>query len=235
MPFRFRQFTLEDDRSTMRTGTDAILLGSWTDPRNARRILDIGTGSGILALMLAQRSDASIDAIDVDPASIEQARDNFRNSPWNDRLHAILISFADHYPTPLQKYDLIITNPPFFKDSLASPDMRRNLARHDDRLSLEEIASGSVQILSETGNLFIILPAAIQGRFMAIAEKPGLFPQEVLEIKPKRNKKVNRVILKMGKGKPGTISSSELVIRKEDNSFTEQYLSLTGEYHFFSI
>src|SRR5664279_2325982 len=136
MTFRFRQFSVEDDQSTMRIGTDAILLGAWADPSKAERILDIGTGCGVIALMMAQKSNARVDAIDINPESVEQACSNFTNSPWRERLTAFHRSFREHAKTADGAYDIIVTNPPWFTNSLRSNDERRNLARHHEDFDL---------------------------------------------------------------------------------------------------
>src|ERR1035437_4301927 len=134
MAFRFKQFIIEDDLSTMKTGTDAILLGAWAEPGKADSILEIGTGCGVISLMLAQKSEAHITAIDIDPDSIVQAESNSMTSPWRDRIKAMNISLQDLTSISEKKYDLILTNPPFFIDFLKSPDERKNKAKHSSDL-----------------------------------------------------------------------------------------------------
>jgi tRNA1Val (adenine37-N6)-methyltransferase len=135
MAFRFKQFMVEDDLCTMRIGTDAILLGAWAEPGQAKSILEIGTGCGVISLMLAQKSDARIVAIDIDEDSVKQARYNFTRSSWSDNLQAQMVSLQDHASASERQYDLIITNPPFFTGSLKSPDEKKNRAKHSSDLS----------------------------------------------------------------------------------------------------
>jgi tRNA1Val (adenine37-N6)-methyltransferase len=133
--FHFKQFTIYHNLCAMKVGVDGVLLGAWADCRNAGYILDAGTGSGLIALMLAQRSNAIIHAIDIDENSCNQAEINFTNSPFHDRLSVEHISFQNYFP-PV-RYDLIVSNPPYFANSLKSPDKNRNLARHDEFLPIE--------------------------------------------------------------------------------------------------
>ncbi len=133
--FQFKQFELFDDRSTMKIGTDAVLLGAWSNVENASRILDVGTGSGIIALMLAQRSNTLVDAIEIDKNSARQAVDNFKLSVWENKLQVYNTSFQTFAASNTSTYDLIVSNPPFFADALKSDKSHRNLARHTDTLS----------------------------------------------------------------------------------------------------
>jgi tRNA1Val (adenine37-N6)-methyltransferase len=153
-PFRFKQFSVDDSKCAMKVGTDAVLLGAWADVTCAETILDIGTGCGLIALMAAQRSNAHITAIDIDESTTLQSKENFLSSPWHDRLEAIHIEqFQPDY-----LFDLIICNPPFFKNALKTPFHERNLARHNDSLSFESLVSHVNILLSENGKFFFILP-----------------------------------------------------------------------------
>ena len=154
--FRFKQFTVFHDLCAMKVGVDGVLLGAWADCHNIKRALDVGTGSGLIALMLAQRSDAHIHAIDIDDNSCKQAEINFNNSPFNDRLSIEHIAF--HNLSLFAKYDLIVSNPPYFVNSLKSPDKNRNLARHDECLPLEDLFKKSASLLSPYGKAAFILP-----------------------------------------------------------------------------
>ncbi len=232
MTFRFKQFIVEDDRSTMRIGTDAILLGAWTDPGPAKSILEIGTGCGVISLMLAQKSDARIDAIDIDEESVKQAESNFLLSPWNERLHPLKVSLQDIISTSDQKYDLVITNPPFFIDSLPSPDARKNRARHTTNLSQQELLAGIKHLLCDDGIFLVILPAEESRKFTQLVESAGLFIQKQMKVRPKDGKPVNRILSGFG-FQPGTKPyPEELIIRNEDNTFTKEYIAFTNAYYF---
>jgi tRNA1Val (adenine37-N6)-methyltransferase len=232
MTFYFKQFIVEDDRSTMRIGTDAILLGAWAKPGPATSILDIGTGTGVISLMLAQRSEAQIDAIDIDKESIKQAGSNFMQSSWSEKLHPLLISMQDLVSTSKQKYDLIITNPPFFIKSLPSPDTRKNLARHTNNLSQKDLISGIIHLLNENGLFLLILPTEESRKFSVLAENAGLFIQKQMKVRPKAGKPVNRILSEFGFQPCKAPFFEELIIRNEDNSFTKEYIAFTDSYYF---
>ena len=158
--FQFKQFTVWHDKCAMKVGTDGVLLGAWTSVENTRSILDVGCGTGLISLMLAQRCQAIIDALDIDPAACMQARENADRSPFGQRLQVIHRPFADCVTefAGIRQYDCIVSNPPYFINSLKCPDKQRNQARHTDTLSLDELISGSKQLLSPGGRLCLILP-----------------------------------------------------------------------------
>lgn len=176
--FRFKQFTVYHDRCAMKVGTDGCLLGAWTPlpptTTSPLHVLDVGTGSGLIALMLAQRlPNAVIDAIDIDSGAIEQATYNFAQSPWPNRLRAHLCSLQEWHslltPSPQWngQYDLIVSNPPYFVNSLPNPNQQRNMARHTDTLSYAELFSCCTQLLSPTGIFSIILPASAEPHILS--------------------------------------------------------------------
>ena len=231
MAFRFRQFIIEDDLSTMKTGTDAILLGAWAEPGNAKSILEIGTGCGVISLMLAQKSEASITAIDIDPESIVQAKANFMNSPWPDRIKGMRISLQEFASITEKKYNLILTNPPFFIGSLKSPDERKNRAKHSPDLNHQELINGVKHLLDPDGSFLLILPATENQKFSTLAVASGLFLQQELKIRPKAGFPVNRILSRFGFQKVIQPKMKELVIRSSDNSFTRNYIEFTKEYH----
>jgi tRNA1Val (adenine37-N6)-methyltransferase len=232
MAFRFKQFIVEDDRSTMRIGTDAILLGTWTEPGEAQSILEIGTGCGVISLMLAQKSGARIDAIDIDEESIKQAEYNFRQSPWSEKLHPLRVSLQEHMKSSPQQYDLVITNPPFFIDSMKSPDARRNRARHTTDLNQMDLITGITRMLKKEGCFQVILPSGESRRFSDLAQASGLFIQEQMKVSPKAGKPVNRILSRFGFQPCPEPSLQELAIRNNDNSFTKEYIRFTLPYYF---
>jgi tRNA1Val (adenine37-N6)-methyltransferase len=232
MAFRFKQFIVDDDRSTMRIGTDAILLGAWADPRTAKSILEIGTGCGVISLMLSQRSNARIDAIDVDEESIKQAESNFQKSPWSKNLHQQCITLQNFSLATDQKYDMIVTNPPFFIDSLPSPDARKNRARHTSFLSRQELITGVKHLLNPGGIFWIILPLEDSRKLITLAETAGMYIRKQMKVKPKPGKKINRILSGFGFQPDAAPFCDELVIRNEDNSFTKEYVTFTEPYYF---
>lgn len=204
--FQFKQFYVRHDRCAMKVGTDGVLLGAWAEKSPTAgaslRILDIGTGSGLIALMLAQRlPHTQIDAIDIDEAAVEQASDNFRSSPWTERLHA--------YHSPLQEwrmvngkwYDLIVSNPPYFQNSLKNPDKGRELARHTDTLSYSELLHHSARLLYEEGRLCLILPAEAENEVCTLAAQAGFVLARATRVYSKVSKPARRVLLAFDKSK----------------------------------
>ena len=204
MPFRFKQFSVEDDQSSMRIGTDAILLGAWAEVKSAKNILEIGTGCGVIALMMAQRSSANITAIDIHKDSVEQATVNFRSSPWTERLTSLNISCKEFACTSEKDFDLVISSPPFFSKSLKSPYGGRNLARHDDTLTIDELFDAVFMLFKGHQNpactvhhhsLNIIIPSSKTNDVVERANRLGFDLKKQLFIFPKPGKPANRVIM----------------------------------------
>lgn len=166
--FRFKQFAVRQDRCPMKVGTDGVLLGAWAEVRPGdRRMLDVGTGTGLIALMLAQRSAAWITAVDIDVECATQAAENFAASPWADRLDAVSVAVQRY--DPVEKFDLIVSNPPYYVDSLLSPDEGRNTARHAAGLPFGELAAAVVRLLSPGGRFALVLPPVEMQRFRSAA------------------------------------------------------------------
>jgi tRNA1Val (adenine37-N6)-methyltransferase len=158
--FRFKQFTIIQERSAMKVGTDGVLLGAWTKVPQAGSILDIGTGTGVIALMLAQRSaDALVTGIEYEMEAAREATENAENSPWSNRLNMLHISFQDFYKTCPAKFDLIISNPPFFINSRKPKEGKLSAAKHNHLLPLDDLALGIANLLSDDGIFSLILPA----------------------------------------------------------------------------
>jgi tRNA1Val (adenine37-N6)-methyltransferase len=231
MAFRFKQFVVEDDQSSMRIGTDAVLLGAWVNPENRSEILDIGTGCGVIALMMAQKSMGAITAIDIDEDSVNQASLNFQNSSWNWRLKALHCSFQEFANHPPHKFDLVITNPPWFSNSLRSPLKNRNIARHDDLLNAHDLLSGVARLLNGNGNFCLILPAEDAATFIEHAKVHKLFLVRQLLVISKPGFPAKRIVMEFSFSPPGNVINEELIIRCEDNSFTEPYRELTREFY----
>jgi tRNA1Val (adenine37-N6)-methyltransferase len=229
--FFFKQFKVEDGRSTMKVGTDAVLLGVVANVENAENILEIGTGCGIIALILAQRSQAKIDAIEIDEESVIQAKENVQNSPWNDRINVMNCSLQDYVHQPENKYDLIISNPPYFSRSLRSSSKKRNTSRHDDALSFDELIEGSIELMKPDASLWVILPVNESREFMEKAGKSGLFAHYLLKIFTKNGSPYRRVILKFKQESPEKVMEQEIAIKNEDGCFTLEYIELTKEFY----
>ena len=233
-PFHFKQFYVFDDKSTMKVGTDAIILGAWSDTRNADNILDIGTGCGIIALMLAQKSSAQITAIDIDKESIKQAKMNFRNSPWNDRLNTKQISMQEFVRSTNQKFDLIVSNPPYFSQSLKPENIKRKVARHYDTLSFSGICSDTKTILNHEGSFYIVLPFQEKNGFTDIANDHDLHLSKEFRFIPVRGKTAKLVVLCFSHKNTETIIEDDIIIREADENHTREFIDATNEYYIFS-
>lgn len=228
--FHFKHFSLYHDRSTMKVGTDAVLLGAWAEVKPTDWVLDIGTGCGILPLMLAQKGIAKVHAVDLDEASALEAAENFQASQWSRQLFAF---HADIRKFTMQcTYDLIISNPPFFINSYKSDTDRKNQTRHTDTsLSFVELASAVKRLLKPDGRFVLVLPERESHDFIPIAEKYHLFVHKCQQIIPMEGKEPNRVNLELRFGKPESVQVTELVMRKADNSFTEAYNDVVKPYY----
>lgn len=166
--FRFKQFSVSDELCAMKVGTDGVLIGAWADVEGDSRILDLGTGSGLIALMLAQRnSEAEIVALDIDEQATIQAQRNFELSPWAERLSVVNTNVCDYVPK--SRFTHIVTNPPYFVDSLHSPDAARTAARHTSSLDFEQIVASAERLLEPEGRLSIILPSDVASLFRRVA------------------------------------------------------------------
>ena len=216
----------------MKIGTDAVLLGAWTTiEKNPFSILDIGAGTGILSLMLAQRSHAEvIDAIEIDDQAYEQCTDNFENSKWNDRLfcyHASLDEFEDEID---DTYDLIISNPPFYSENYKTENASRDLARFEDALPFEHLISSVSKLLSEDGLFSVIIPFKEEETFINLSLKSGLFPRRKLHIKGNPNSQIKRSLMEFSFTK-SEIETSTLTIETSRHNYTEDYINLTKDFY----
>ena len=229
--FRFKQFNINDEDCAMKIGTDAVLLGSWTKVSNEKRILDIGTGCGVLAMMLAQKSQALIDAIEIDTEAATRAEDNFKNSPWNDRLNLFCKALADFVQLAPVPYDMVISNPPFFVKSLKSPSYSKNIARHDLLLPPEQLAKSVDMILNVGGRFNLILPFSQEKDFVEMCAQNHLYPVQITRVIPITGKGTNRVLLSLMKGNSNLkCSENELIIRVNSSDYSSDYRTLTREF-----
>lgn len=231
--FEFKQFRINQDKTAMKVGTDGVLLGSWIDVENAVNALDIGTGTGLLALMIAQRSrEVRIDAIDIDKGAYEQARENTEASPWSDRLDVFHNSLKEFSGKSEEKYDLIVCNPPYFTNGVKSDDEKRSIARHADELTLDELFKYSSQLLSDIGNLGIIFPYTDFDRTVLAAKNRGLYPKDVLYVKPIIDKDFVRVLISFSRIDIGSFNEDELTIETDRRHFyTDEFKNLVRDFY----
>ena len=234
MSFKFKQFSVEQDRTAMKIGTDGVLLGAWSPiPANAFSVLDIGTGTGIVALMLAQRSNAEqIDAVEIDEEAYEQATENFENSPWSDRLFCFHAGLDELIEEPEDEYDLIISNPPFYTENYKTEDTQRDLARFEDAMPFEMLVEAADLLLSENGIFSVIIPFKEEENFMALAKEFELFPFKITRVKGNPNSEIKRSLLAFKRFETIEFEIDELIIETERHIYTPEYIALTKEFYF---
>lgn len=230
--FAFKQFTINQDKCAMKVGTDAVLLGAWVMPNGSQNILDIGTGTGIIALMIAQKSKAHIEAIDIDEHAVLQARQNVLESKFKDQIAVSHISFQEFVKLANKKFNLIVTNPPYFEQSLKSVDVQRSSARHADVLPFEDLLDGVIRLLDPKGKFCLILPRIEAERFRELAEKRGLYLSKLLRIKSRPDKETEKRHLMQFEFTPSEFSENTLVIESgERHHYTPEYKELTKDYY----
>jgi len=231
-PFKFKQFEIQQDQCAMKIGTDAVLLGAWTSLKNNPfSVLDIGAGTGVLSLMLAQRSKAQlIDAIEIDDSAYEQCVNNFENSPWSDRLfcyHASLDEFANEIE---QQYDLIISNPPFYSEDYKTTNEQRDLARFSEALPFDHLLESISKLLSEDGVFSVIIPFKEETKFITLALEFKLFPNRMLHVKGNPLSDIKRSLLEFSFTK-SNIKIDTLIIETERHQYTQNYIDLTKDFY----
>ena len=217
----------------MKVGTDGVLLGAWASvPGPQSRILDVGCGTGLIALMLAQRTKyVAVDALEIDPSSARQAEENFQNSPWKERIHCIQSSFQDYASQCKSRYDLIICNPPFFSGSYKTPSKEKNLARHDDNLSLEDIFRGSISLMKKTTTISLILPVQKEEQAMDLITEHKLYCNRLTRVIPAPGKSTKRVLLEFSYN-PGKAIEDELTIETEiRHMYSDSFKNLVDEFY----
>ncbi len=229
--FQFKKFSVEDSDSTMKVGTDGVLVGAWADVEGATSILDIGSGCGLIALMMAQRSKAKrIDAIEIDPASAEQAGHNVANSPWQKRIQVINTSLQIFSKNQSRTYDLLVSNPPFFENSLKPGDRKKNLSKHTDSLSFTELLMHASRLMHNDSRFCVILPWDQQVRFTNLALAAGLYKTKELSIIPREGRITNRIIMELRRKRQAN-ASQQIAIRSRDGSNTAEYRNLTRDFY----
>lgn len=231
-PFKFKQFTIHQDQCAMKVGTDGVLLGAWAPiDHNPASILDIGAGTGLLSLMLAQRSAAElIDAIEIEDKAFEQCVQNFEASPWGDRLyvyHASLQEFAEEVD---DQYDLILSNPPYHSEQVASTSPDRDLARQSFYLPFPELLEGVNRLLAPKGKFAVVLPQDAVTHFVDLAASKELYPVRALAVRGNPDAPVKRRLLTFQFGETNCIQE-ELIIEYNRHEYTTAYQELTRDFY----
>ena len=231
--FKFKQFTLNQDRCAMKIGTDAVLLGAWCPIDNTpKSILDIGAGTGVLALMLAQRTNADqIDALEIDEEAYEQCVENFEGSPWADKLfcyHAGLDEFVDE---PEDEYDLIISNPPFYSEDFKTENEQRDLARFQDAMPFEDLIEAADLLLSENGLFAVVIPYKEEERFIDLCAEYELYPVKATRVKGSHKTPIIRSLLAFKRFELSVLTADELVVEINRHEYTDDYINLTQDFY----
>ena len=230
-PFFFKRFALFHHRSTMKIGTDAILLGRWVDVNGDDEVLDIGTGCGLLPLMLAQKGIKSADAVEIDQDSFEEAAQNFSNSAWKSRLFAVNDDIKHYAELCTKKYDLVVSNPPFFFGDNIPEKEKKGLARHTNTLSYNDLLISVKQLLKPDGRFALVLPARESLTFLKDAENQGFFLKKEMKIVPIEGKEPNRINMQLVVNQVGRVESETFVLRHPDHSFTKEYKEFLKDYY----
>lgn len=231
--FRFKQFTIEQEQAAMKVGTDGVLLGAWASvPGPGSRVLDVGTGTGLIALMIAQRSrDVWVDALEIDPSSARQAKENIQNSPWEDRMNCKHSSFQDYASQCKYQYELIICNPPFFSASTKAPSKEKNLARHDDSLSLRDLIKSSLSLMKATTVISLILPLDKEAQALDLILEHQMYCKRRTRVIPAPGKLANRVLMEFSPT-PGKCREDDITIETgERHRYSDRYKSLTEDFY----
>ena len=227
-PFQFKNFTVNQSSKVFRVGTDGVLLGASATVKDAQNILEIGTGTGLISLMMAQRNpNATITALDIDEDAVALASVNFRNSPFSSRLNAVLQDFKKHETH--EKFDLIVSNPPYFEENPSEKDV---LARQQTELSFGDLIQNASKILSDKGILSVIIPFTSGMDFEQICRENNLFPTKKITIFGIKTATPKRLILEFGLN-AGKVIETEFVIEKSPRKYSDSYLELTKDFHVF--
>lgn len=228
--FRFKQFKINQDRSAFKVGTDGVLLGAWVDTRETETVLDIGTGTGLLALMIAQRSVAHITGIEIDGPSFEQAIENVSGCPWPERIRLIRCSLQEYSPD--QRFDMVLANPPFFQDSLPPQSEGLGRSKHNISLKLNDLASFVPALLAGEGRFCVILPPEEGRRLGNMLEAHGIHLYRSLSVRPTPLHRVKRRLLDFRFFKDDRPADREISIEAGGrHRYTEEYIELTKEFY----
>lgn len=234
-PFQFKEFRVHQQKTAMKIGTDAVLLGAWcTVKKHIDTILDIGSGTGVIALMLAQRTDAmTIDAVEVDENAYEQTVENFEQSDWGDRLfcyNASFQNFAKEMREEEEAYELIVSNPPFYTDEFETQSEARNKARFTSSLSFEDLLKGASDLLADDGVFSTIIPFKEEEKFIKIAKKNNLFLNRICHVKGSPTSTIKRSLLEFS-FQLSEIKKEELTIEVERHQYTNDYVNLVKDFY----
>lgn len=230
--FQFKQFRIIQERSAMKVGVDGVLLGAWADVSGAKRILDIGAGTGLITLMMAQRNpDALIHTLEIEPEAFQEAVFNCQQSPWNVRIQIELCSFQEFSEKSVLKYDLIVSNPPYFTNGHKAPLENRSTARHSDSLPLRTLISGAIGLLNETGKIALVMPIESLPELMKLVVSNNLFISRICRVKPNPQKSVFRILVELTKSACIFQEETLMIEFEKHHDYTHEYRELTKNFY----
>lgn len=229
--FQFKQFKIIQERAAMKVGTDGVLLGAWVQVDNENTILDVGTGTGLIALMLAQKTKAKIFGVEIEINAALEAKENIFKSPWGTRIEIINDSFQNYIKSAEHKFDLIISNPPFFIQDKKPVNTNVAVAKHSDLLPLKDLIEGSIYLLNKPGKLALILPVLQAQKAINMAEINGLFLTRITEVKPTPSKEPNRLLIEFSSVNKVLDSASLTIYDNLTTNYSSQYKELTQDFY----
>lgn len=229
--FRFKQFSIYDNACAMKLGADSVLLGGLTETQHSLYVLDIGTGCGILALMLAQKSNALIDAVEIEASASHQAFENFEQSKWSERIKIYHDSIQEYSDKCSRKYECIVCNPPYFQGYLKSPDENKNFAKHNTYLNFDELSICVKKLLSENGLFWAIIPVSEKNNFQKAFLNSGLYCRKIINIFDKPEKEPHRIVFCFSTTIPETTENKSLYIKNSDSTPSKAFIELTKDFY----
>ncbi len=231
-PFKFKQFAIEQEQCTMKVGTDGVLLGAWVNINEAQTILDIGTGTGVIAIMAAQRNaSAMVSAVEIEEASFLEAKSNMEKSPFKDRLGVEHCSIQDFAKATFDEFDVIVCNPPFFSGGTLSDNLDRNAVRHTIKMPTGDLLNCSRRLLSKQGRLAVVLPYIEGLRFKEQATQYGFYCTKQTNVRSKKDKPVERLLLQFEKQDHDFVEDELIIQLEKRNDYTKDYIALTKDFY----
>ncbi len=229
--FKFKKFIIKQDKCAMKVGTDGVLLGAWVKVNNVKRVLDVGTGTGLIAIMLGQRSTADIHAVEVEKLATQQAIENSLNCPWRKRIRIYHVSLQEFMKKNTLHYDLIVTNPPYYSDAYKHYDTGRKLARHNEFMSRDELLSGVAELLTAKGRFAVIYPTEAFDLLCSTALKYKLYMIRYTQVFPTPDKSPKRILAEFS-FQPGVVENSKIIIENDGrHNYSQEYIKITKEFY----
>ena len=230
--FKFKHFSIVQNSSAMKVGTDGVLLGAWTDVESAENVLDIGSGTGVISLMIAQRSNAIITAVEIEEAASSESEMNFANSKWSNRLNIVNQSVIDFAATHNSQFDHIVCNPPFFNNGVRSSKVQRSIARHNDMLPFDQLIASVANLLTTNGKFDVVIPFDIEQEFIELCSSNKLYIRKRTMVKPNYTRPVKRILISFVNSTVSQIEETEIQIEKEErHNYTDEYKNLTKDFY----